>query len=150
MLRIHPITEQDAREFATWTYPEPYSIYNSSPEAFEHFLDPANGYLSMEERGQVVAYCCFGDEARVPGGSYSDDAVDIGIGTRPDLTGKGRGSELLQSAIAEADRRFPGRPLRATIAAFNERARHLADKFGFEEVERFRAKRREWVVLVKR
>ena len=151
MLRIHAVTEQDAREFASWTYPEPYSLYNSSPDAFEHFLDPSNGYLALEDRGLVVAYCCFGEEARVPGGNYEDDAVDIGVGMRPDLTGKGRGKELLETAITEASRRFPGLPLRVTIATFNERARHLAGSLGLDETERFKGpQRRDYVVLVRR
>lgn len=27
-----------------------------------------------------MGYCCFGTDARVPGGDYSADALDIGLG----------------------------------------------------------------------
>ena len=111
-------------------------MYDAGPEDAEHYLDPANGYLAVvDEEGQLVAHCCFGTEARVPGGRYGHDAVDIGTGMRPELTGQGRGAALVRLLIDEAKRRAPDKPLRTTIASFNERAQRLVRKAGFQEIE---------------
>ena len=87
--RIRDITEDDAKAISLWTYEEPYSLYSSSPEDVEWLLDPENGYSSVvDPSGDLVGFCCFGFDARVPGGNYDDDAIDFGTGMRPDLTGK--------------------------------------------------------------
>jgi RimJ/RimL family protein N-acetyltransferase len=138
MWRLRPITEEDARDLATWRYPEPYSLYDSGPDDVETYLDPANGYLAVaDETGRLVAHCCFGADARVPGGAYDHDAIDIGTGMRPELTGQGHGAAMLHLVIDEARRRWPGKPLRTTVAAFNERAQQLVRKAGFQETEVF-------------
>ena len=149
-LRLRPVADDDAREFASWRYPEPYSMYDAGPEAAAHYLDPDNGYVAIvDATEELVAHGCFGAEARVPGGRYEDDAVDIGAGMRPDLTGQGRGGALLQLLIDEAQRRSAGKPLRSTIAAFNERAQQLVRRAGFKEVELFsNPAGREFVVYV--
>jgi RimJ/RimL family protein N-acetyltransferase len=136
--KLRAITEADARDLATWHYPEPYSLYDSGPEDVEQYLDPANGYFAVvDETGYLVAHCCFGAEARVPGGRYADDAIDIGTGMRPELTGQGRGAAFLRLVIDEARARWPAKPVRTTVAAFNESAQHLVRKAGFREVELF-------------
>ena len=150
-MRIREITEADAQQFASWHYPEPYSLYNASPDDVGGYLDPDNAYSTiLDEHDDVIGFCCFGRDARVPGGTYDDDAVDIGVGMRPDLTGQGRGREFLEFVIEDAQRRLPGRPLRTTIAAFNERAQRLVMRAGFHEVERFsNPAGREFLVCVR-
>jgi RimJ/RimL family protein N-acetyltransferase len=87
----------------------------------------------------------------VPGGAYADDAVDVGGGLRPELVGQGLGRAFLDAIAAAAGRRFAGRALRATVAAFNRRALKLVTGAGFVEVERFRRPDDlEFVVLVRR
>jgi len=148
--RLRPVTQQDARDFATWRYPAPYSLYDAEPGDAEHYLDPVNGYLAVDEDGELVAQVCFGADARVPGGRYDDDAIDFGVGMRPELTGGGRGPMLIELALDEAQRRWPEKQLRTTVAAFNERAQHLVRKTGFREVEVFRNPAgREFVVYVR-
>jgi [ribosomal protein S18]-alanine N-acetyltransferase len=150
-LRIRPVAEEDAREFASWTYPEPYAMYSSSPEDAVWFLDPANGYLTVEddEHG-LVGFCCFGLDARVPGGTYDEEHIDLGTGMRPELTGQGRGREFLGAVIDDCARRFPGKPMRTTVAAFNERARRMVQRAGFRETEIFVSPQaREFVVYVR-
>lgn len=150
-MKIRDITPDDAREFCTWEYAEPYSLYSTTPDDVDGFLDPGNDYhVVTEDDGSVVGYCCFGVDARVPGGAYPDDAIDLGTGMRPELTGQGRGSAFIGAVIAEAERRWPGVPQRTTVAAFNERAMRMVFRAGFTESEIFRSPQgREFVVLVR-
>jgi len=41
----------------------------------------------LDARDEMIAFRCFGPEARVLGGAYFEDALDMGGGLRPDLTG---------------------------------------------------------------
>ncbi|MEX2392883.1 MAG: GNAT family protein [Actinomycetota bacterium] len=148
--RLVPITEAHAQAISTWTYEEPYSLYNSSPEAAEWLLDPLNNYFAVVDgTDDLVAFCCYGHDARVPGGTYDDEAIDWGTGMRPDLTGQGRGTNFFDLVCDEARTRWPGHPLRTTIAAFNERSQRIVRKLGFKEIEIFRnPANREFVVFL--
>ena len=151
--KVRPLTEHDARAMATWTYPEPYSFYSSDPEDAERFLNPAYNYVAVVDgNDELVAHLCFGADARVPGGKYNDEgAIDFGLGVRPDLIGQGNGAMLIELAICEVQRRWKRRPMRATVASFNERVTHLMRKFRFREVEIFRnPSGREFVVFIGR
>ena len=66
-------------------------------------------------------------------------ALDIGLGVRPDLTGKGRGSDYLNAVIDFAQRTYGPERLRVTIAAFNTRARRVWEGAGFQRSRHFRA-----------
>jgi RimJ/RimL family protein N-acetyltransferase len=148
--RIIPIEEHHAREISTWTYEEPYSLYNSSPDGAEWLLDPLNNYYAViDGSDDLVAFCCFGHDARVPGGTYDEEAIDLGTGMRPDLTGHGRGLAFFELVCNEARARWPGHRLRTTIAAFNERSQRIVRKLGFQETQIFRnPANREFVVFV--
>lgn len=152
-LAVRALTVADARELASWRYPAPYSIYDADTDDWQRYLDPAWDYHAIaDERGDLVAHCCFGADARVPGGAYDDDdAIDVGGGIRPVLTGSGLGPAFLDAIAAAAQQRFPQRALRATVAAFNTRALRLLIRAGFVEVERFPGPEHlEFVVMLRR
>ena len=90
----------------------------------------ANGYL--------FAHCCFGPDAQVPGGDYSTEALDVGMGMRPDLTGRGRGADMIDAASDFARRTFGQTRLRATVGGWNQRALQAWEKAGFEVRSSFR------------
>lgn len=151
---VQKITRTHAEAISKWRYPEPYSLYDSSPEEIEWLLDPANDYHAIvDSQGELVAFCCFGHDARVPGGSYGtaeDGPMDWGGSMRPDLVGNGAGRGFFELICEEAGRRWPGRGLRTTIAAFNERSQSVVRRLGFQEVEIFRnPSNREFVVYVR-
>ena len=85
----------------------------------------------------LVAFCVFGLDARVPGGAYSRDALDIGFGLRPDLTGQGMGHQYLTTVLDYATARWNPAAFRVTIADFNQRARRAWEKLGFQYQETF-------------
>lgn len=126
-----------AREILTWEYDPPYDIYNltssSQRRTLDSFLDSANRYFRIERGGgELIGFCCFGPEARVPGGEYSPDQLDIGLGLRPDLTGRGLGPVIIGRVCEFARQRFGALEFRVTIASFNQRARRAWEKSGFE------------------
>jgi RimJ/RimL family protein N-acetyltransferase len=138
----------------TWQYDAPYELYNAEPDEVEAgadtLVDPANRYFSVrDERGNLIAFICFGAEARVSGGDYSDDALDVGCGIRPGLTGQKLGPSIIDAAVTFAAERYGVTRFRATIAAFNKRAQRASQKAGFEPVSSFTrpSDGREFVIL---
>jgi ribosomal-protein-alanine N-acetyltransferase len=141
-LRFRPMDEASARETLIWRYEPPYDFYNPNPDKAEEtvqwFLDPRNAYYAIiGNAGELVGYCCFGADARVPGGDYSADALDVGLRMRPDLTGQGRGGEFFAAILDFARRTFTPRVFRVTVAAFNRRAMRVYEKAGFERAQEF-------------
>src|SRR5687767_4609680 len=98
-LIITPMDQAAAQAVVQWRYPPPYEIYSLShdPLGAALFLSSADqGYFQLRDAaGELVAFCCFGEEGRVPGGDYRLPALDLGIGVRPDLTGRGEGMRYL-------------------------------------------------------
>ena len=148
--------EAKARAILAWHYEEPYSFYNPNPAELEKDLqvltDPDNQYYALsDENGALVAYYCFGREAQVIDGDYSDEALDIGGGVRPYLTGCGFGSTFMHAGLNFGQDKFAPRTFRITVAAFNHRALRLCEKMGFLAVQRFRREQdgREFIVLTR-
>lgn len=152
------MTEPDARTILTWQYDGPYAVYNCDPADLEEsvaaYLDPQNQYFAAcDAADQLVGYCCFGADARVPGGDYTDaDALDVGLSLRPDLTGRGIGPTFVAAILALAHEQWDARRFRMTVAAFNRRAIRAYEKVGFRVVYAFEqhdgASTTRWVQLV--
>ena len=139
---FHPMDEVNARAILNWRYDAPYDLYNSDPDNVEGgvqvFLDPQNVYYTItDKRRDLVAYCCFGPDARVPGGDYSVNALDIGMGVRPDLTGQGQGLRYVNAVLDFGLRTFEPTAFRVTVAEFNKRALRVWEKAGFRPVQAF-------------
>ena len=136
-----PTDEISASEFLTWKYEAPYEIYNYDPANLEknlaYHLDPANNIYSMYHDDELIGYCSFGRDAQVPGGDYSEDALDIGMMIKPELTGQGMGSSYVASIIQHAKTEYKPKKLRVTIMASNLRARRVWEKNGFVMSQQF-------------
>ena len=141
--RFEPITEADACAIVGWRYDGPYAAYDCPPDEAAQtvrlMLDPASGYYAArDEDGDLVGYCCFGADARVPGGDYSDDGVlDVGLGLRPGLTGRGNGRAFVEAIKSFAHTRFDRRQLGLTVAAWNRRAVRVYESAGFRTIHTF-------------
>ena len=153
---FNSMDEASTRAIPEWRYDAPYDMYNVAPgdaeKEMQLFLDPQNAYHTItDERGDLVAYCCFGVDAQVPGGDYSAAALDIGLGVRPDLTGQGRGLTYVNAVIDFARRTFPPTAFRVTIAEFNKRALRVWEKAGFRPVQTFQREKdgRAFVILTR-
>ena len=129
-----------ALEIIQWRYPPPYDIYNlaEGKDTLAYALDPKNNlYALRDEDAQLVGFCSFGKDGQVPGGNYSQGALDIGLGIRPDLTGQGQGVEYAGCVLEYARQRFMPVRFRVTIAAFNQRAQKVWARLGFQPVQNF-------------
>ena len=154
IISFSPIDEQAANEFVRWRYEPPYDIYNLEDlvESIQYALDPQYNYTAMrDEKGMLVGFCSFGDDGQVPGGDYNKDSLDIGMGIHPDFTGQGQGSSFVREVLDYAQWKFQPATFRVTIAAFNQRARHVWEKNGFQQVQTFthQNSKREFGVFIK-
>lgn len=141
-LSFRSMDEASARAILTWRYAAPYDFYNPDWKGIENaircFLDPANAYFCITtDSGDLQAFCCFGPEAQVPGGDYHDEALDIGLGMRPDLTGQGLGHAFVVAVLGFARRQFAPDVFRVTIAEFNKRAQRVWRGAGFQHTQSF-------------
>lgn len=141
-VHVRRAIEADIREFRAWRYPAPYDVYDLGDERLEdgvaYFMqDDVACHVLIDDAGGVLGYCTFGTDGQVPGGDYTRQGLDIGLGIRPDLIGRGRGAAWIDAVCHFAMKRFAPDRLRVTIAAWNERARAAWESAGFRSVRRF-------------
>ena len=141
-LHISPLDASSANAILHWQYSPPYEIYNHDPAEAESvlatYLNLQNQYFALHDQSiTLIGFCCFGAEARVKGGDYSLDALDVGMGLQPELTGRGFGGNVLSAVLEFADQEFTPDKFRVTVAEFNARAIQLYLSAGFKSVESF-------------
>ncbi|MGD9092864.1 MAG: GNAT family N-acetyltransferase [Anaerolineales bacterium] len=138
---VHPICEQDVEEIASWKYDPPYSIYNLEKKDIPILLDAKNRYFSIYDESQrIIGFCCFGEQAKVAGGVYSEnepDILDVGLGLHPSMVGRGRGIAFVDAILRSASDDFSPIKFRVTIADFNVRSQKTFLGLGFTQVGEF-------------
>lgn len=139
---FQPLRKQQALIILDWQYPAPYDCYNfnanSVREDLCYLLDKRNAFFAiLNQREKLEGYCSFGSDGRVPGGNYDIEALDIGMGIKPDLVGRGRGKQYAQAVAMYGSKRYAAQHLRVTIKDFNKRAQKVWQYLGFEQVEEF-------------
>jgi RimJ/RimL family protein N-acetyltransferase len=141
-LEVLPMLSADAAVISRWRYSGPYAFYDGAlgreSEAAQYMLDPRNGFHVVRGASGLVGFCSFGSDGRVPGGTYDDDALDIGAGMDPALVGTGHGRAFLGAVVECATRAPNARRLRATVASWNERALRASRGVGFFSIGTFR------------
>ena len=75
-------------------------------EERENLLNPGYRYHAVLEDGELIGYCCFGEDAQVRGGTYREGELEVGWGMRPDLMGQGRGREFAAAILEYAERTY--------------------------------------------
>ena len=89
------------------------------------------------KNNNFIGFCSFGIDGRVPGGNYQEDALDIGVGMKPELTGRGLGYQFFDAILQYAITNFDPAWTRLTVANFNKRALNLYKNFGFTLLDEF-------------
>ena len=125
--------QPEAEEIARWHYEPPYSFYDWTADE-----DDLAELLSAERRGGKYFSAFLGGElVGFFGFEQRADAVVVGLGLRPDLTGRGRGLGFLDAGLAFARERFAPRRFTLSVATFNRRAICVYERAGFEAVRTF-------------
>jgi RimJ/RimL family protein N-acetyltransferase len=137
------VTPTDVAAIAAWRYPAPYDFYDWDPaDDPAELLDPLFGCVVADDDEDVLAaFVCFGPAGQTAGGRrtglYDEPLLDVGLGLRPDLTGRGLGLAFVNAALAVGQERFRPAGFRLSVAAFNERAIRVYERAGFVRGERF-------------
>jgi ribosomal-protein-alanine N-acetyltransferase len=140
---FEPMNDEQARAVAAWRYEAPYDFYDmaNDPEGLEELLGPPErreGYYAVLSDGELVGFFCYGPGGQLPTFDYPDDgSVDVGLGLKPDLTGKGLGLEFVRAGLRFGRHRFSPAGFRLSVATFNERAILIYERAGFRRVEVF-------------
>jgi [ribosomal protein S18]-alanine N-acetyltransferase len=137
--------EVEARAIRDWRYEEPYAVYNAPEDSgdFSEELDRRSPYYAArDERGELVGFFNFGTSALVwdsgePGIYCENKTVAIGLGMRPDLTGKGLGLAFVEAGLAFAREQFHPDYFHLFVYTFNERAIKVYEHAGFQRVRVF-------------
>lgn len=134
---ISLLSEENARKITTWSYDPPFDLYDLAPEHLSGLLNLDFRYHQvLDQNGSLIGYCCFGLDARVPGGNYQLNeprVLDIGVGMRPDLVGRGLGRYFVSAILDYAYKRYQPECFRVTIADFNQRSQKTFQNLGFKE-----------------
>jgi RimJ/RimL family protein N-acetyltransferase len=119
-LTITPATPETFDDMAAWRYPPPYELYDGDVEPV---LNPERFYAARDEGGGLVGFFYYEDKV---GG-----VLEIGLGLRPDLTGRGLGRDFFQAGLAFAREQLGAERIVLNVAAFNERAIAVYERGGF-------------------
>jgi len=121
--------QADAGAIVAWQYEPPYSFYNWTADADDLAL-----LLDLETREGRFFSVVDGDGALVGFFEFRVEATDVvvGLGLRPDLTGRGLGREFVEAGLAFARGRFDPAGFRLSVATFNERAIRVYERCGFQ------------------
>ena len=125
------MTEADILEIQTWHFSKPYTIYNLSDDLegnCSEMLDQRSPYYAVRDiHEQLVGFFCFGTLAEPwdheTDGLYSDSTsatLPIGLGMRPDLTGKGLGTAFVTAGLDFARYHFQPENFKLFVLSFNE------------------------------
>jgi len=132
-LNVTLMIEIYAKAISVWKYENEYAFYNNDEGDIEEFMD-GTYYACTLENGELIGYFCFGKGAQIPTveeNVYDDASVDIGLGLRPDLCGKGMGLVFFSAGLEYAKAVLDITHFRLSVAAFNERAIKLYKNAGF-------------------
>jgi [ribosomal protein S18]-alanine N-acetyltransferase len=135
VFRFRPLTQADAEAIAGWHYPEPFSFYDwtADPDDLAELLDPSergDAYAAVDDPdGELIGYFSF--KGKTPG------TMDIGLGLRPDHTGRGLGTAFVEAGLDYARSHYRPEWFSLAVAAFNRRAISVYERAGFSEVRRY-------------
>ena len=118
-------------EVATWHYEPPYDFYDlaSDPGDAAEMRDPARAghYRAVLGDEGLDAFWYF---------DWPDSAVEVGIGLKPELTGRGLGESFLRAQLDYAAGEWSPATFRLFVAGWNARAIRLYERLGFREIAR--------------
>jgi RimJ/RimL family protein N-acetyltransferase len=140
------MTPADARAIGAWRYAGEYAVYNhgsgdresdGTSDADAEMLDRRSPYYTVRDpAGELIGYFVFGTAAELGSADEphllgADGTLSIGLGLRPDLTGRGRGLAFVQAGLDFALLTFAPSAFRLFVLSFNQRATRVYERAGF-------------------
>jgi len=128
MYQFRQMTDGDARRISRWHYEPPYDFYDATSDQgdLEELLDVERrqgAYFSaFDEDGSLVGFFQFESKGKT---------VDVGLGLRPDFTGRGLGVEYVLAGLEFARELFSPERFTLSVNSFNERAIRVYERAGF-------------------
>jgi [ribosomal protein S18]-alanine N-acetyltransferase len=131
-------TEEDTKEFLTWTYEGIYSFYdnNIQQEKIDGIKNAQNSkraFSVVNQAGDLVGNCEFFDVEEEDG----EKVLAVGVQMKPTFTGQGHGAIFCHAIVEEGRKLLGYNHLELMVADFNKRAIRTYQKIGFTEKESF-------------
>ncbi len=127
-MTIKKMEQSEALEIADrWKYDGEYAFYNmtADPEDYEEIVtaeERGDRYFSVFDGDELTGFFCVEQEGA---------DVEIGLGLRPDLTGRGRGKVFLEEILRFVRENYSFEKIRLDVASFNQRAVKVYERAGF-------------------
>lgn len=115
-----------------WKYDGEYSFYDMTAdlEDYEEFIDEKlrnkNDYYEAIADNEVVGFFSI---------LRKDFSIEIGLGLRPDICGKGIGKQFINEILDFIDKHYKFNKLIMNVATFNQRAIKVYHLCGFKDYE---------------
>jgi ribosomal-protein-alanine N-acetyltransferase len=147
VFRFRPLTQADAEAIAAWRYPGEYAFYDWSADVDDlgELLDPelrADAYAAVEDAdGDLIGFFSFKNTAQ--------GTLELGLGLRPDHTGRGLGTAFVEAGLAHAREAHGAERFTLAVATFNRRAITVYERAGFTPTRTYqhRTNGGEWEFL---
>jgi RimJ/RimL family protein N-acetyltransferase len=123
-VKIAAMTADDFAELEEWRYEPPYDFYDVDPDEEKV---PERYFAARDEDGTPAGFYYFEEKP---------DALEYGLGLRPDLTGRGLGLDFFRAGLEFGRRLYRPSLIRLHVAAFNRRAIAVYERAGFRETGR--------------
>ena len=123
------IDENIANKITNWHYEGIYAFYDMDQdlEDLKELQNPrswVDKYFGVvDECNELIGFFCFEKE---------NGGVIIGLGLRPDLTGKGLGKEFVEAGLEFAKKKYRPNQFSLSVGLFNQRAIRIYEKVGFK------------------
>jgi [ribosomal protein S18]-alanine N-acetyltransferase len=129
-----PMSQDEAEQVADWRYDPPYDFYDARADESDLalLLDPARRenrtFAAHDESGELVGFFTYKREG---------DAIVVGLGLRPDLTGQSLGTSFVEQGLEFGRASYAPQRFRLDVAEFNERAVKVYERTGFVRTRSF-------------
>ena len=138
---IRAFNDADADDVATWRYPAPYDAYDltEDPSLDSEMREPARWGATWFAADDAATGTLAGflelvaSESETEGGTRVE--VEVGLGLRPELTGKGIGTSFVDAALEFSRERWRPSTFALDVFPWNERAIRCYERAGFERGE---------------
>ena len=119
MYHMYKMTRQEQDIIVSWRYPAPYHLYNLTKDDFDSKNDFFSVYRDEDLVGMLKLH-------------YNEGTCTLGLGLRPDMTGKGLGQKFVEAAVLFIKEQGC-QTIQLAVILSNERAIKVYERCGFAE-----------------